>query len=96
MRNQRYNLLNWVGKNSYVVYYTPDQDSYLPYRGREIDFHKNLSQVPVSNDIFPRLLSSLSFLSSTLPSPKNTKLSHPSLYLHAMIKSQHQVQHTPS
>jgi len=34
--------------------------------------------------------------SSTPPSPKNTKLSHPSLSLHAMIKSEHQVQHTPS
>jgi len=41
-------------------------------------------------------LSSLSFSSSTLPSPKNTKLSHPSLSLHAMIKSSHRVQHSPS
>ena len=45
---------------------------------------------------FPRTLSSLSFLSSILPSPKNTKLSHPLQSLHAMIKSQHRVQHTPS
>ena len=45
-------------------------------------------------DDFPHLLSSLSFSSSTLPSPKNTKLSHPSLSLHAMIKSQHRIQHT--
>jgi hypothetical protein len=42
------------------------------------------------------LLSSLSFSSSTLPSPKNTKLSHPSLSLHPMIKSEQQVQHTLS
>jgi len=31
----------------------------------------------------------------TLPSPENTKLSYPSLSLHAMIMSQHQVQHPP-
>jgi len=40
--------------------------------------------------------SHLSFSSSTLPAPKNTKLSHPSLSLHETIKSQHRVQHTPS
>jgi len=39
---------------------------------------------------------SLFFSSSTLQSPKNTKLSHPSLSLNAMIKSEHRVQHTPS
>jgi len=42
------------------------------------------------------LFSSLSFSSSTLPSPKNTKLSHPSLSLHAMIKSSLWVQHSLS
>jgi len=46
--------------------------------------------------IFPHLFSSLSFSSSTVPSPKNTKLSHPSLSLHAIIKSSPQVQHPPS
>jgi len=44
-------------------------------------------QFPVSPDDFPHLLWSLSFLCSTLPSPKNTKLSHPSLSLHAIIIS---------
>jgi len=43
--------------------------------------------VPVSHDDFPHLIGSLSFLCSTLPSPKNTKLSHPSLSLHAIIMS---------
>ena len=43
--------------------------------------------VPVSHDDFPHLLWSLSFLCSTLPSPKNTKLSHPALSLHAIIMS---------
>jgi len=37
---------------------------------------------------------SLSFSSITLPSSQNTKLSHPSLSLHAMIMSWHRVQHT--
>ena len=36
---------------------------------------------------------SLSFSSTPLPSSQNTKLSHPSLSLHAMIKSWHPVQH---
>ena len=39
---------------------------------------------------------SLSFSSITLASSQNTKLSHPSLSLHLMIMSRHQVQHTPS
>jgi len=38
----------------------------------------------------------LSFSSSTLPSPENTTLTHPSLSLHAMIMSSHLVQRTPS
>jgi len=54
--------------------------------------HENL-QVPASHDDFPR---SLTFLCSTLPSPKYTNLSHPSLSLHAIIMSYHRVQHTPS
>jgi len=39
---------------------------------------------------------SLSFSSTTLPSSQNTKLSHPSLSLHAIIMSQHRVKYTPS
>jgi len=39
---------------------------------------------------------SLAFLSTPLPSSLNTKWSHPSLSLHAMIMSWHQVQHSPS
>ena len=50
-------------------------------------------QVQVSHDDFPR---SLTFLCPTLPSPKNPRLSHPSLSLHAIIMSKHRVQHTPS
>jgi hypothetical protein len=41
-------------------------------------------------------LLSLSLWTSTLPSPKNKKLSHLSLYLHVMIMSSDRVQHTPS
>ena len=61
-----------------------------------IDSHMKLSKVPVSHDGIPHLLSSCSFLSSTLPSSENTKLSHPSLSHLAMIKSIHRVQHTLS
>ena len=33
MRNQGYDLPDWVGKTSYRCYYPPDRDSYLPYCG---------------------------------------------------------------
>jgi len=39
---------------------------------------------------------SLSFSSTIQPSSQNTKFSHPSLSLHAVIMSWHRVQHTPS
>jgi len=42
---------------------------------------------PISSD--------LSLLCSTLPSPKNTKFSHPSLSLHVVIMSKHRVQYHP-
>jgi len=41
------------------------------------------SEVPVSHDNFTNLLSSLSFLSSTLQTPGNTKPSHHSISLQA-------------
>jgi hypothetical protein len=81
-----YDLPDWVGKASYRCYYTPDRDSYLPYWGWKIDSHMKFTSVPISHDYFPRTLSSLSFMSSILPSPKNAKLSHHSLPLDAMIK----------
>jgi hypothetical protein len=70
MRNQEYNLPDWVSKTSYGCYYLPDQDMYLPYRdlylpyrelyllywGRLIDSHTKFPQVPVSHDDFPHLL----------------------------------------
>ena len=50
----------------------------------------------VSSTSFSSTSPALSFLFITLPSSQNTKLSHPSLSLHAMIMSLHRVQHTPS
>jgi len=87
MRNQGYDLPDWVGKTSYQCNYTPHWDLYLPYRGWSIDSYTKFPEVPVSHDDLSHHLSSLSFSSSALPSPKNTKLSHPSLFLHTMIKS---------
>jgi len=87
MRNQAYNLPDQVGMTSDRCDYKPDRDSYLLYRGCYIDSHTKISQVPVSHDDFPCTVLYLSFVSSILPSPKNTKLSHPALCLHAMIKS---------
>ena len=96
MRNQEYEFPDWVQKTSYRCYNPPDRDSYLPYREWEIESPTKFSSVPVSDADFPHLLSSLSFLSSALPSPKNTKLCHPSPSLHAEIMSDHQVLHTAS
>jgi len=87
MWNHGYELPDWVGKTAYRCNYTPDRNSYLLYWGWYIDLHTKFLAVSVSHHDFPHLLSSLSFLSSTLPSPKNTKLSHRSLSLHAMMKS---------
>jgi hypothetical protein len=84
MRNPRYDLPDWVGKTSYRCNYSPDRESYLPYQGWSIDLHTKFSEVPLSHGDF---LSSLSFLSSILPSPQNMRLSHPYLSLHAMITS---------
>jgi len=84
---QGYDLPDWVEKTLYRCYYTPDCDLYVPYRGWEIYSHTKFSEVPVSHDDYPNLRSFLSFSSSTLPSPKNTKLSHRSQSLHVMIKS---------
>jgi len=96
MRNQGYALPEWVGKTSYQCNWTPDWDLNLSYQAWLIDYHTKFSYVPVFHDDLSHLLSSLSFLSSTLPLPKNMKLSHPSPWLHAMIKSLHRVQHTAS
>jgi len=74
--------LHWFDwKDLKPVPYTPDQDSYLLYRGWYIDVHLKFSQVLVFQCDFPPTLSSFSFLSSTLPSPKNMKLSYRSLSL---------------
>jgi hypothetical protein len=87
MRNLVYDLPDWVGKTWYRCNYMPHQESYLPFWECYIDLHTKFSKVPVCNDDSPHLLTYLSFLSSTLPSPENTKLCHPSLSLHAMIMS---------
>ena len=89
MKNPDYYLPDWVQKTSYWCYYASDRDWYLQYRGWYIDSHTKLLEVTVSHHDFPHLISSLSFAFLTLPSPKNAKLSHHSLSLHAMIMSQH-------
>jgi len=86
-RNHGYNLPDWVHKTSSGCYYTSDRDSYLQYRGWSIDSHTKFFPVPVSHDDFPHLLWFLSLLCSTLPSPKITKWSLPSLSLHGIIIS---------
>ena len=39
MRNQGYDLPDWVGKSSCRCIYRPDWDSCLPYRGWSIELH---------------------------------------------------------
>jgi len=73
MRNQGHDFPHWVGKTSYQCDYIPDWNSYLWYQGWIIDSHTKFSYILVSDDNIPHLLSSLSFSSSTLPSPKNTE-----------------------
>ena len=36
MRNQGYDMPDWIGKTSYWYNYTPDWDSYLLYRGGKL------------------------------------------------------------
>jgi hypothetical protein len=43
MRNQGYDLLDWVVKASYRCNYTLDRDSYLLYRGWLLDSHTEFS-----------------------------------------------------
>ena len=73
---------NYIGRGSSQ----PNQASRTP------DF----SYLLVSSTWFSSSSPSLSFSFTTLPSSQNTKLSHPSLSLHAMIMSWHSVQHTLS
>jgi hypothetical protein len=86
MSIEGYDLPDWFGMTSVRCNYTLDRHWYLLYWGWSIDSRTKLSYVPVPHADCPRSLSSLSFWSSILPSPKNTKLSHPSLSLHAMIE----------
>jgi len=72
--------------------YTDTRSSQPNQASRTPDFSYPL----VSSTSFSSSSPSLSFSFTTLPSSQNTKLSHPSLSLHAMIMSLHRVQHTPS
>jgi hypothetical protein len=96
MRNERYIRPDSVRRTSHWCYEAADRVLYLLYRGCSVDLRTKFSQVPVSQNDFPHLLSSLSFLSSTLPSRKNTYPSHRTLSLNAVIQGSHRVQHTLS
>jgi hypothetical protein len=93
IRNQGNGFHDWLGTTLEQCYYTPDQDSYLLYRGWSIAPLMKFSQVPVSHDDFPHRISLSSWI---LSSPKNTKLSHCSQSLQAMFKSLDRVQYTLS
>jgi len=80
--NLGYNLPDWLQNTSCG-------DSDLPYREWYIDSQMEFSDVPVSHHDILMLISFLSYLSSTLPSPKNMTLWHLSLSLHVIIMSEH-------
>jgi len=80
--------LAWLGLEDPMSVLLPAGSGLIPAVSRMVNWlaHKILS-IPVSHDDFPHFLWSLSFLCSTLESPKNTKLSHLSLSLHGIIMS---------
>jgi len=43
MRNQGYDLPDWVRKTSYRCLFVPDRNVNLPYRGWSIDSHTKFS-----------------------------------------------------
>jgi len=64
MTNQGYDLPDWDEKTSYWCNYTPDRDSYLPYRGCYIDSHTKFCKSQVLMLICP--ISLLLVLNSTI------------------------------
>jgi len=80
--------LAWLGLEDLVSVLLPAGSGLVPaVLGMVNWLAHEILQVPVSHDDFPHLLWSLSFLCSTVPAPKNTKLIHSSLSLHAIIMS---------
>ena len=85
MRNQGYNTSDWIGKTLYYVITRRVGTGMCSIR------HGKLTDTPNSLKLWfvmmiSHLFSSLSFSSSTLPSPQKKKLHHPSLSLHAIIE----------
>jgi len=77
---------DWACNNTDTWFSIPNEASHTP----------DSSHPLASSALFSSSSPSLSFSSSTLPSLHNTKLSHPTLSLHAMIMSWHWVQRTRS
>jgi len=73
-------LLAWLGLEDLISVWLPTGSGLVPAVSGIVNWlaHEILS-VPVSHDDFPHLLWSLSFLCSTLPSPK--------ISLHAILMS---------
>jgi len=80
--------LAWLGSQDLESVLLPARLDLVPaISGMVNSLVHEILYVPVSHDDFRHLLWSVSFLCSSLPSPKNTKLSYPSLSLHAIIMS---------
>jgi hypothetical protein len=80
--------LAWLCLEDLVSVILPAESGLVPAISGMVNWlAHDILQVPISHDDFLHLLWFLSFLWSTLPSPKNTNLSHSSLCLHAIIMS---------
>jgi len=87
----------WVGLETRISLILPPRLGVIPAMSGIVNWlaHEIL-HIPVSDIDIPSPLSSISFSSSTLPSPTNLKVSHPCLSLHTMIMTLHRVPHTLS
>jgi hypothetical protein len=61
MRNQEYDMSDWIWITFYKLSHPPDWESYLSYPEWKITLLNNLLLVPVHQADLPHLLSSLSF-----------------------------------
>ena len=90
---RQFTLSNMAGMSpNPACHYTDTRSSQPNQASRIPDFSYPL----VCSTSFSSSSPSPSFSFTTLPSSQNTKLSHPSVSLHAMIMSLHRLQHTPS
>jgi len=83
MRSQGYDLPDWVEKKLYRCFIRRIGSSTFRIRNGQLTRTQN----SLKSQFLMMISRISSHLSRSLPSPKNTKVSHPSLSLHAIIMS---------